>query len=166
VGQYLTFSLDREMYGVSVFHVKEVLEVPSITKIPGMPGFMRGVINIRGSVVPVVDIKNEFEMGNTELNKETSIIVVEITLDDSINLMGILVDAVHEVIQLEEEYIEPPPKIGMKLESSYIEGMGKKNDKFIILLKVQEILTSEKLASVNKNFAANNSDSLEEAILS
>jgi len=70
----------------------------------------------------------------------------------------------HEVIQLEEEYIEPPPKIGMKLESSFIEGMGKKNDKFIILLKVQEILTTEKLASVSKNLTVNNSDSLEEVL--
>jgi len=112
-------------------------EVPAITQLTGVPATIRGVNNIRGSVVPIVDIK-----------KETSIIVTEIKQEGSISLMGILVDAVHEVMLLDENKIEPPPKIGMKMETSCIEGMGKQNEEFIILLKIQDILTKGELAVI------------------
>lgn len=149
IKQYLTFMMRDEEYALSVSHVKEVLEVPRLTRVPRMPEYMSGVINLRGSVVPVVDLRNKFGMTSTEIGPLTAIIVVEIPIEDTdkegLLTVGIFADAVHKVLTIESDEIEPPPKIGHAIDTAYIKGMGHVGDDFIILLDIAEILSAEDL---------------------
>ena len=145
-GQYLTFKLEDEVFALDISQVREVLEFDSITKVPQTPDMMRGVINLRGSVVPVIDMRLKFNMGITEKTVNTCIIIVEISLDDETTLIGALADSVQEVMDLTAEQIESPPKIGTRLNTEIIEGMGKKDGEFIIILKIEKLFTMEELA--------------------
>ena len=123
IHQYLTFKLADELYAVNVANIKEVLGVPKITRVPRMPDFMSGVINLRGSVVPVLDLRRKFELGETPIDRETGIIVTEIENlfgDDSADelTVGIFSDQVQKVITIEPSQIEPPPKIGVSIDTS------------------------------------------------
>lgn len=155
VSQYLTFKLEDEMYALDVADVREVLEqrLNRITKIPRTPAYLRGVINVRGRVVPVIDIRLKFNMGKTEKTIDTCIIVIEVLLEGNTRgkttILGILADSVQEVIDLEPEQIEAAPEIGNQLKTEFITGIGKKDDKFIIILKINKILTAEELHQVN-----------------
>jgi len=148
ISQYLTFTISDEMYALNVLNVKEVQEFSSLTKVPRMPEYMRGIINLRGNVVPVIDLKTKFGLGFTEKNIDTSIIVSEIQLDDKNVTMGLLADSVREVIDLKDSEIEPTPYIGTKIDTAFIKGMGRKDESFIILLEINKVLTISEIKMV------------------
>ncbi len=144
--QYLTFRLGQETFAVDVAKVREILDVVTITKVPQTPDFMRGVINLRGSVVPVVDMKLKFGMEATEKTVNTCIVVLEVFIDDETTIVGALADSVQEVVELDPSQIEPPPRIGMKLSIDFIKGMGKLNDEFVIILDTDRVFSFEEVA--------------------
>ena len=146
--QYLTFKLGEEMFALDVSQVREVLDVTTITKVPRAPAFMRGVINVRGSVVPVVDLRLKFDMARSERTVDTRIVVMEISLAGEITVIGALADAVHNVMDLEPGQIEAAPKIGAKWNTEFIKGIGKHDDQFIIILNVDRIFSADELAKV------------------
>ena len=146
--QFVTFKIDEEMYAIDVFKIREILELPEITKVPGMPPMIRGVINIRGSVVPVLDLKMQFGHSRTEQTQDTAVIVTEILNDDELIQIGILVDAAREVITLDPENIEGPPKLGIFIDNRYLSGMGKVGDDFVVILNIDKILSDEELNQV------------------
>ncbi len=146
--QYLTFKLGEEMFAIDVSQVREILDVTTITKVPRAPEFMRGVINVRGSVVPVVDLRMKFGMTGTERTKDTRIVVMEVALDGGPTTIGTLADAVHNVMDIESSSIEPAPKVGARWNTEFIKGIGKHNDEFIIVLNVDRIFSAEELALV------------------
>jgi purine-binding chemotaxis protein CheW len=145
--QYLTFQLEEEVFGVDVSHVREILEFSTVTKVPKTPDYMRGVINLRGSVVPVLDMRLKFGMTMTEKTVNTCIIVVEVSFEGETTIIGALVDSVDEVFELEPDQIEPAPHIGMQLKTEFIKGMGKRDEKFIIILDIDKVFSSEELAA-------------------
>jgi purine-binding chemotaxis protein CheW len=146
--QYLTFHLAEEMYALDVSKVREVLEVIPITAVPRTPVHMRGVINVRGSVVPVIDMRLRLGMPKTENTVDTCIIVTELAIEGQAGIIGVLADAVSEVIDLEAGQIEPPPRFGTRVRGELIKGIGKRNDAFIIILDIDRVLGSEELAEV------------------
>ena len=146
--QYLTFRLGEEMFALDVSQVREILDVTTITKVPRSPAFMRGVINVRGSVVPVVDLSLKFGMEKIERTLDTRIVVMEISLDGEITVIGALADAVHNVMEMETSQIEAAPKIGAKWNTEFIKGIGKHDDQFIIILDVDRIFSVDELSMV------------------
>ena len=146
--QYLTFKLDDEVFALGIDKVREVLDYTSVTKVPQVPDFMRGVINLRGSVVPVVDMRLKFGMAKTEKTVNTCIIIVEINLEGETTILGALADSVQEVLDLEPHQIEPAPKIGTKLRTDFIRGMGKRDEQFIIILDIDKVFSGAELAAV------------------
>ncbi|MBF0213260.1 MAG: chemotaxis protein CheW [Magnetococcales bacterium] len=146
--QYLTFTLGTEVFAVDIAKIREVLEFTSVTKVPRTPGFMCGVINLRGSVVPVVDMRQKFNMSRSEKSVNTCIIILEIAQDDGVVVMGALADSVREVMELEPGQIEPPPKIGMRLRADFLKGMGKQEGRFIMILDIDRLFSVEELSSV------------------
>ncbi len=152
--QYLTFKLDEEIYALDINQVREVLDFTEVTKVPKMPDFLRGVINLRGGVVPVVDLRLKFGMRMTERTVDTCIIIMEITLDQEATLLGAMADSVQEVLTLEPEQVEPAPKIGTRLKTEFIKGMGKKNEEFIIILDIDRVFSTEELSTVQTTESA------------
>ena len=148
--QYLTFSLGGEPFALDVAHVREILEFTNITKVPRTPEFMRGVINLRGSVVPVIDMRLKFGLPDTEKTVDTCIIVVEVSLDEGSTVLGALVDSVQEVFELEPDLIEPAPKIGIGISTEFIKGIGKRENKFIMLLDIERTFSPEELDLTEK----------------
>ncbi len=148
--QYLTFKLGDEVFALEISKVREVLDFTAITKVPRTPDFMRGVINLRGNVVPVVDMRLKFGMTGTERTLNTCIIIVEIDLDGEKTVLGALADSVQEVIDLGREDVEPPPKMGTRLKTEFIEGMGKREDHFIIILDIDKVFSSTELSLVQE----------------
>jgi purine-binding chemotaxis protein CheW len=146
---YITFKLGDEMFSIDVAQVREILDMIPITKVPQSPDFMRGVINVRGSVVPVVDMRLKFGMSETQKTVNTRIIVMELSFDGETTVLGALADAVHDVIELEPNQIEDPPKIGSRWRTEFIKGIGKRNNQFIILLDIDQIFSTEELALVD-----------------
>ncbi len=162
-GQYLTFTLDSEIYSIEISQVREVLDMTKITKVPRMPDFMRGVINLRGGVVPVVDLRRKFEIGVSEDTVDTCIIILEIPVDDEMAVIGAISDSVKEVITLEPDQIEPAPKIGTRLQTEFIRGMSKKDDDFIIILDVTKVFSIDELEKVTSIESTPVSEELEKA---
>lgn len=146
--QYLTFRLDEEVFALDISQVREVLDFTTVTKVPRTPDFMRGVINLRGSVVPVVDMRLKFGMTGTEKTVNTCIIIVEINVEGDKLVLGALADSVQEVIELEAGQIEPPPRIGTRLKTEFIHGMGKREDHFIIILDIDRVFSNDELSLV------------------
>ncbi len=149
--QYLTFQLGEEVFAIDVSRVREILEFTTITKVPKTPDYMRGVINLRGSVVPVLDMRLKFGMTKTEKKVDTCIIVVEVLFENETIIIGSLVDSVQEVFELEPDQIEPAPKIGIQLKTEFIKGMGKRDDRFIIILDTDKVFNAEELNAVTQN---------------
>jgi purine-binding chemotaxis protein CheW len=143
--QYLTFKLAEEVFALEVANVREILEFIPITKVPRTPDFMTGVINLRGSVVPVTDMRLKFGMSETEKTVNTCIIVVEVNIDGEKALLGALVDSVQEVFELEAQQIEPPPRLGLGMKTEFIEGMGKRDNQFVIILDIDRVFSMEEL---------------------
>lgn len=146
--QYLTFMLADEVFALDVAKVREILELTAINKVPQTPEFMRGVINLRGGVVPVIDLRLNFGMTRTEQTVNTCIIVVEVILDNELIVLGVLADSVQEVVDMEPEDIEPAPHLGTKLNTDFIKGMGKINSSFVMILDIDKVFSSDDLAAV------------------
>jgi purine-binding chemotaxis protein CheW len=148
--QYLTFTLDEEIFALDVATVREILDFTTVTKVPQTPEFMRGVINLRGSVVPVMDLRLQFGMSATERTVNTCVIVVEMALADETMVLGLLADSVQEVIDLEPGQIEPPPRMGTKLNTEFIVGMGKHNDQFLMILDITKVFAEGEMTAVQQ----------------
>ncbi len=146
VQQYLTFQLGGEMYAVGILNVKEIIEYGQLTEIPMMPAFIRGVINLRGSVVPVIDLSARFGGRQTEVGRRTCIVIIELTDGDIRQDIGIVVDAVSEVLEVSRADIEPSPAFGAKIRADFIDGMAKIGGKFVIILNIQRVLSVEEIA--------------------
>jgi purine-binding chemotaxis protein CheW len=146
--QYLTFKLAEEVFAIDVAKVREVLDFTAITKIPRTPDFMSGVINLRGNVVPVVDLRLCFEMSKTEKTVSTCIVVVEMLIEGESTVIGALADSVEEVIDLEPDQIQPPPKMGTQIRTDFIKGMGRRDAQFIMILDIDRVFSAEELSAV------------------
>ena len=146
--QYVTFSLGEELFGVEVTRAREILSVTPVTKVPQTPEYLLGVINLRGQVVPVVDMRLKLGLPVTEVTEDTCVIVVEVQIDGESIIVGALADAVREVLEIRSDQIEPPPRLGTRLKTEFITGMGKVNEQFLILLNIDRVFSSEELAIV------------------
>jgi purine-binding chemotaxis protein CheW len=153
--QYLTFKLGNEIFATEVAKVREVLDFTKITEIPRTPDFMSGVINLRGSVVPVVDMRLCLEMSKTERTTNTCIVVLEVLLDNESLVIGALADSVEEVIDLEPDQIRPAPRIGTKIRTDFLKGMGKRDDQFIMILDIDRVFTADEARSVRNPEVSN-----------
>ena len=151
--QYLTYKLGDEVFALDISKVREVLDFTTVTKVPRTPEFMRGVINLRGSVVPVVDLRLKFGMTKTEKSVNTCVIIVEVNVDGETTILGALADSVQEVLDLDAGHIEPAPKIGSTVYHDFIRGMGKHNEQFIIILDVDKVFSADELALVQQTQA-------------
>jgi purine-binding chemotaxis protein CheW len=159
-GQYLTFVLTGEIYALGILHIKEIIQYGDLTEVPMMPSFIRGVINLRGKVVPVVDMAARFNRGSTQIAKRTSIIIIEMEADEDgeTQSIGIMVDAVNEVIDISSDDIEPPPSFGARIRPDFISGMAKRDGKFIIVLNLSSVLSIEEMSALG-NSLLNDADS-------
>ncbi|HPI92620.1 MAG TPA: chemotaxis protein CheW [Deltaproteobacteria bacterium] len=162
--QYLSFKLNEEEFALDISKVREVLDFTKITKVPQTPEFMRGVINLRGSVVPVVDLNKKFGIKNTEKTVNTRIIIGEVSIEGDGTVLGVLADSVHEVMELEPESIEPAPKIGTKMNTDFIKGMGKREEEFVMILDIDKVFSADELSfvthSTNQSSSADTVDLL------
>ncbi|PLX50278.1 MAG: chemotaxis protein CheW [Desulfobulbaceae bacterium] len=150
-GKYLTFSLEKEEYGISILKVKEIIGMMPIVSVPQSPAFIKGVVNLRGKVIPIMDLRAKFEMPSIPPTERTCIIVVEIDSTASTTmLIGIVVDAVSEVLNIKEEEIEPPPEFGTRLKHDYILGMAKRDGRVMILLNIDKILSSDEVVEIEQ----------------
>lgn len=150
VAQYLTFTLRGETFGINIVSVREVLKPTRITHIPAATEFLRGVINVRGNVVPVVDLQTKFQLPDDETSSQQSrVIIVESTLGNENMILGALADSVDEVIELDADHIEPAPRVGVRLDTRFILGIGKRDGNFIILLDVARVFSEEELIMVH-----------------
>jgi purine-binding chemotaxis protein CheW len=146
--------LDNEQYAIGVAKVREVLEHTKITKLPRTAVFMKGIINLRGAGVPVIDLRLKFGLAETPITKDTSIIVMEVESQDGSVVVGALADAVHEVVEIDEKSIEPAPRFGTRLAAEFIRGVGKKDDLFIIILDIDRIFNAEEIQVLAKEETA------------
>jgi purine-binding chemotaxis protein CheW len=147
--QCLTFTLASETYALEVGHVREVLEMSTITPLPRTPEYMRGVINVRGSVVPVVDLRLKLGMAKTEKSINTCIVVLDVPRAGETVTVGALVDSVQEVVEFDSAKIEPPPKLGMAVQTRFLKGIGKRDERFVIVLEIAEIFAQEELDTLS-----------------
>ncbi len=146
--QFVTFQLGDELFGVEVNRTREILSLVPVTSVPQTPDYMLGVINLRGQVVPVVDMRLKLGMAAGEVSQDTCIIVMEIQVDGDCLVIGAQADAVREVLEIGKEQIEPPPRMGTKLKTEFIRGMGKIDEQFVILLNIDRVFSSDELALV------------------
>ncbi len=149
--QYLTFGLDDELYALDIIQVQSVLDFDKVTKVPRTPPYMRGVINLRGSVLPIVDLKLKFGMEETKKTIDSCIIIVEVDIEGATIILGCLADSVKEVIEMNPEDIEPAPKIGNSLDTDFIKGMGKNDDNFIIILDLNKVFSLSELSQFKQS---------------
>ena len=151
--QYLTFRLGDEMFAIEIQNIKEIIEYGSLTTVPMMPKFVRGVINLRGRVVPVIDLSARFGRRGSEVSKRTCNVIVEVNAEganSNIRIdIGIVVDTVSEVLEISAAEIEPPPSFGAKIRADFISGMGKVNGKFVIILDANRVLSVDELAMLS-----------------
>jgi purine-binding chemotaxis protein CheW len=145
---YLTFRIGKEDYAVDVLKVREILELVKITQVPKTPSFMKGVINLRGSVVPVVDMHIKFGLPSEEQTVDTCIIVMEVNIGSDVVVLGAIADMVKEVIDIDGENVEPPPRIGTAVDVEFIEGIGKIGDEFVIILDINKVFSEEDIKLV------------------
>ncbi len=148
--QYLTFKLGGEVFAINIDIVREVLDFTTVTKVPQTPDFMRGVINLRGNVVPVMDMRLKFGLSQTEKTVNTCVIITEIEMDGEKTVVGAMADSVQEVLDLEPDQIEPPPRIGAKLNTEILRGMGKHGEKFIMILDIDKVFSSDDLSEIKR----------------
>ena len=146
-GKYLAFILNNETYGIEILRVREIIGLMDVTTVPQTPEYMKGVINLRGKVIPVIDLRLKFSMQEKEHTDETCVIVVEVNNTS----IGIIVDSVSEVLEITRGEIEESPHFGQDIDTSYIMGLGKVKEKIVILLDIEEILSSEELDMVNQH---------------
>ncbi|NDP40760.1 MAG: purine-binding chemotaxis protein CheW [Rhodoferax sp.] len=148
--QYLTFMLGGETFAIGILGIKEIIEYNGLTEVPMMPACIRGVINLRGAVVPVLDLAARFGKPASAVTKKTCIVIVEVESGEERHDMGVVVDAVNAVLEIPRSEIEPPPSFGAKIRSDFIEGMGKVAGKFVILLNVHQVLSTDELGALGQ----------------
>ena len=151
---YLTFKIGTELFGVGVKNIINILEMTKITRVPKAPEYMKGVINLRGSILPILDTRIKFGISDTSYTTNTCILVLEVMVKSESLRLGVIVDSVQEVLDITEEEIQPPPSIGTNYQSEIITGMAKKDEEFIMLLDTTKIFTEEAIVDL-KDVALN-----------
>lgn len=146
--QYLTFRVQQDMYAVASRYVREILEYDQVTQVPMMPSLVRGVINLRGAIVPIIDLADRFGHGLSPLGARTCIVIVEILDEDETHLMGALVDAVSAVVEIEADALRQAPAFGSRVRSEFIEDMARLDERFITLLRMEQVLSVEQIAAM------------------
>lgn len=146
--QYLTFMLSGETYAISIVRIKEIIQYGHLTEVPRMPDFIRGVINLRGAVVPVIDLNARFGKQSTVIGRRNCIIIIEVALGEETQSIGVMVDAVNAVLDIPVTEIEPAPTFGTNIHADFIAGMGKINGKFVIILNIQHVLSMDDMTSL------------------
>ena len=149
VSQYLSFHMGGEVFALPIERVREVLDYTSVTRVPRMPEYMRGVFNVRGSVVPVVDLKLRLDLGSTEAGTDTCIIIIELLCDEGSAVLGLMADSVREVLDIPPGNIEEAPKLGTKLDTRFLEGIAKADEEFIMLLDIGQIFADSGLGAAD-----------------
>jgi purine-binding chemotaxis protein CheW len=147
-GQYLTFMLGGEIFAIGILSIKEIIEYGQLTEVPRMPSFIRGVINLRGAVVPVIDLGSRFGKQASAISRRTCIVIIEVIHEEEQHVVGVMVDAVNEVLDIAPGEIEPAPSFGAKIRADFIQGMGKVNGKFVIILNVDHVLSLDEMSSL------------------
>lgn len=149
LNQFLTFYLAEEEYAITILKVTEIIGCSNLTKVPGAPSWIRGVLNLRGAVVPVVDLAVKFAMGSTEITRRTCVVVVEIEHDGERLVLGVMADAVHQVIELGADEIQPRPSFGPRVRVDCIQGMGDSNGRFVVLLDIDRVLSANEILAAS-----------------
>ncbi len=145
LAQYLTFHLAREEYAIGVLRVKEIIEYGTVTRVPATPPWIRGVINLRGSVVPVVDLAVKFGLPASEVTRRTCIVIVEVHLEEELTVMGIVADSVSQVMDLKPEDVEAAPSFGTRVRVEYLLGLGRAGKSFVLLLDIDRVLSADEM---------------------
>jgi len=148
--QYLTFVISDEEFAVSIMKVKEIIEYQKLTHVPMVPDFISGAINLRGTVVPVINLAIKFGMQPQPINRRSCVVIMETKIDNELMVMGILVDKVLQVLDIHESDIEPAPSFGARIKTEFIQGMGKFDEKFIIILSINDVLSAEEISVVGQ----------------
>ena len=148
--QYLTFGLDQEVFALGIAEVREVLELPRITSVPRVPEHIRGVINLRGHAVPVMELRKRFGMHDCEDTVDTCIIITEMRHQDRSSVVGVQVDSVREVIEMQDEHVERPPSMGAGIDTAFLKGIGRRDEDFVLILDTDRILSGEELAMLQR----------------
>lgn len=158
--QYLTFLLGKEMFAIGILSIKEIIEYGQVTSVPMMPNFVRGVINLRGQVVPVIDLQARFGRPSSLVGKRSCVVIIELQLspEQEQHVIGVLVDSVSEVLAIAPAQIEKAPQFGAKLRPDFISGMGKIDDKFVIILNVEKVLSVDELSALAERVEDDRSD--------
>src|SRR5512136_2571787 len=146
--QYLTFMLNSEIFAIGILRIKEIIEYGNLTEVPRMPSFIRGVINLRGAVVPVIDLGSRFGKQASAVSRRTCIVIIEVQHEGEQQVVGVMVDAVNEVLDIPASEIEPAPAFGAKIRTDFIRGMGKVDGKFVIILNVDHVLSLEEMSNL------------------
>lgn len=146
--QTLTFALKGETYAVSIEAIKEIIEFPELTSVPMMPRFLRGVMNLRGSVIPVIDLTERFGLGRTEPGRRTCVVIFEVNAGDASHTLGVMVDAVHEVLDVDPTQIDSAPEFGAKVAAEFIRGMLRMPERIVIMLELDRVLSIDHLESL------------------
>jgi len=149
VNQYLTFFLAGDEYAISIVQITEIIECTTLTRVPGAPPWIRGVLNLRGAVVPVVDLAVKFGLPSTEITRRTCVVIVELRIKGQPMVMGVMADGVHQVMELLPDQIQPPPSFGPKVRVDCILGMGASSGKFVVLLNIDRILSRSELLAAS-----------------
>jgi purine-binding chemotaxis protein CheW len=152
INSYLTFKLGDEFFAANVNKVLNILEMTKVTKVPKAPPYMKGVINLRGSVLPLVDTRIKFDMTETEFTTNTCILVLDINLSNESVHVGALVDSVQEVLEIDDANIQPPPSIGTRYRSEFIDGVAKIEDEFVMILNMDLIFSTDELSLLRETF--------------
>lgn len=151
--RYLTFRLGGELFAINVFKAREVLDLSHITRVPTSPSYLRGVVNVRGNAIPVVDLRSKFGLPATADTLNSRIIVMELQIDGETIIVGGLADSVHEVIELEPHEINDPPSLGMRWRTDLILGMGRRDDQFTIILDIERVFSTDDIVALNEDSA-------------
>lgn len=148
INSYLTFCLEEEVFAANVSKVLNILEMTKVTKVPKAPGYMKGVINLRGQVLPLIDTRIKFGMKETEYTTNTCILVLDINIDNESVQLGAIVDAVREVVEIDDKNVQPPPSIGSKYKSEFINGVAQINEDFVMLLNMDLVFSVEEIINL------------------
>lgn len=146
--QYLAFTLNGEVFAIDILQIREIIEYGTLTEVPMMPDTIRGVINLRGQVVPVIDLSARFGRGVSRVARRTCIVIVELPLADGRQVLGVMVDAVNEVLEIPAGDVEPAPSFGARIRTDFIAGMGRVNERFVIILDVGRVFSVDELADL------------------
>jgi purine-binding chemotaxis protein CheW len=151
--QYLSFTLDRELFAIDIGRIREVVAFASATKVPRTPDFMRGVINLRGHVVPVIDLRLKMGLSPIEKTVDTCVIILEVEVDGDRTVVGALADSVQEVVDLTAEQIAPPPRMGTRIDTDCIRGIGRRDEQFLVILDIDRVLSAGEMRAVSSGSA-------------